>query len=133
MPAPISPANAITSAFDAMPDELRPLLLDLRARIHSIASEDPRLGHVIETLKWGQPSLTTAGRKAGTPIRLGVTKDGQAAIFVHCQSPVIPRLAAHLPPEIKLDGTRALHLPSNMQADHPALTDFIRTALSYRL
>lgn len=94
----------ITPAFAAYPNSLRPQLLALRDLIHHTAAglNLP----ITESLKWGQPSFAAP---QGTPIRLGVSKSGHPALFVHCQTTVIRDFAA-LHPEFTYDGNRAIHL-----------------------
>ncbi len=133
-PTPPFLNDAITRAFAAFPDGPRDQLLQVRAQIFDLAAADPRIGPVGEALKWGQPSYASLRPRVGTPIRLGITKAGRAALFVHCQSSVIAQIAPLLPPDFDLDGTRALHLSDHPKAaSHPIVGAFLRTSLTYRL
>lgn len=133
MTCPPFPDARLAAAFTAFPDQIRTLLLDVRTLIFDIAAETSGVGAIAESLKWGQPSYTTRDTKTATPIRLGVTGDGKPAVFAHCQSGVIAHVAPLAPPEFEIDGTRALHLPHDVAADHPLIVETIRTALTYRL
>ena len=83
---------AVEAAFDAFPSEVRGRLLEVRETIFDTAKGIQGLGPVLETLKWGQPAYLTPICKSGTTLRLGVPKRGGYALFVHCQTRVIPEL-----------------------------------------
>lgn len=119
---------AVQAVFDAAPRHL----LTLRALIFDIAATLP-VGRIEESLKWGQPSYNTPDTKAATPIRLGVTKGGDVAIFTHCQSTVMSDFRALAPPDMRFDGNRALHLDPDQPVPVDAITPLIRAALTYRL
>ena len=128
-PSPIPPVQA---AYDAMPSASRDTLLAVRAMIYDLAADLP-VGRIEETLKWGQPSYATPDTKAATPIRLGVTKTGTAAIFTHCQSSVMADFQAICSPDLIFDGNRALHLPADAMPPLKNLTPLLHAALTYRL
>lgn len=123
---------AVRAAFDAVPPDARTGLLTLRDLIFDTADELP-VGRVAESLKWGQPSYATPDTKSATPIRLGVVKSGDLAIFTHCQSTVMGDFRNLAPPDMQFDGNRALHLPANRPIPLAELTPLIRAALTYRL
>ncbi|MEM7544612.1 MAG: DUF1801 domain-containing protein [Pseudomonadota bacterium] len=85
---------------------------------------------LVEELKWGQPSLRPVP-KAGTPLRLGHTKSGELALFVHCATSLIANWAeacALRGQPARIEGTRALIIdPDDMAVAAP----FIRQALTY--
>ena len=120
---------AVSAAFEALEPALRAQLLDLRALIYDTAAglDIPPLD---ESLRWGQPSYTTP---KSTPIRLGATKTGTAAIFTHCQSRVIPDFRALFPNAFTYDGTRAVHLDPSAALQKDSLQLLITAALAYRL
>ncbi len=83
-------------------------LLRLRQLIFDTAAETPEAGRVEEALRWGQPSYLTRECKTGSTIRLGVPKGARFALFVHCQSRLIPEFASAFPAWDWFDGTRAV-------------------------
>ncbi|MGB0800067.1 MAG: DUF1801 domain-containing protein, partial [Planktomarina sp.] len=85
-----------------------------------------------ETRKWGQPSFTDPGRKLGTPIRIGQTKSGDAALFVHCQTTVVADFRATVGQDLRYDGNRALLIGDEHEVPSPILRAFITAALTYR-
>lgn len=123
---------AVTAVFDNLAPPVRAHLLILRALIFDIAATLP-VGRIEESLKWGQPSYTTPDTKSATPIRLGVTKGGDVAIFTHCQSSVMSDFRALAPPDMRFDGNRALHLSPDQPVPADAVAPLIRAALTYRL
>lgn len=119
----------IKAAFAAFPDPARTHLRHLRALIFEVAATLP-IGPLSESLKWGQPSYTTA---KSTPIRLALTKDLDIAILAHCQSTVISDFRDIARPDMRFDGNRALLLDAGSMPEPAAITPLIRAALSYRL
>lgn len=124
--------NRARDAFAAFPRPARETLMAVRTLIYDIADTLP-VGRIAETTKWGQPSYSTPETKSATPIRLGVTKSGQAAIFTHCQSSVMSDFRALASVDLEFDGNRALHLPRHQPPPLDELAPLIRAALTYRL
>ncbi|WGW04803.1 DUF1801 domain-containing protein [Tropicibacter oceani] len=121
---------SVAPAFEAFPERERSALLAIRSRILSLAAEDPRIGPLHESLKWGQPSYAS---KVGTPLRLGLPKSGGVAIFCHCQTRVIADHRALFGTAFRYDGNRALLIDPDSPPDPQALDALIRSALTYRL
>ncbi|WP_323776044.1 DUF1801 domain-containing protein [Leisingera sp.] len=127
-----SPAE-IEAAF-AVPDPLaREGLLRLRQLIVKTASETPEAGRVEEVLRWGQPSYITPETKTGSTIRLGVPKDARFALFVHCQSRLIPEFAAAFPAWDRFEGTRAVLFNDPAEVEPIRHGWLIKRALTYRI
>ena len=125
-------SSAARDAFAAFPQPARDRLLAIRALIYEIGAALP-VGRIEESLKWGQSSYATPATKAATPIRLGLTKSGDAAVFTHCQSTVMADFRALAPANMVFDGNRAVHLPADQEPPLDELSPLIRAALSYRL
>lgn len=126
-------SQRIATVFEGFPSPERAKLLALRALIFETAASLPQIGQIEETLKWGQPAYLTSQTKSGTTIRLGVQKQGGAALFIHCQTTVIPEFQHMFPDEFTFDGTRAVHI---RKVDTPTLQKLkmlITRALSYHL
>ena len=123
---------SVADAFGAFPDPVRDQLLQARALIFDVVASHPELGHVEETLKWGQPSYNLPASKSGTPIRLGLTKSGSAAVFTHCQTKVMAEFQAIADPSFEFDGNRAFLLPEGEEVPKAALAQLIESALTYR-
>ncbi|MBL4807218.1 MAG: DUF1801 domain-containing protein [Rhodobacteraceae bacterium] len=106
------------------------MLLALRQLIFDVASENPDIGDISETLKWGQPSYTTV-KKSGSPIRLGVPKPGGFAIYCHCQTTLINDFAALFDRDFKFDGNRAVLFADGETPDLEKIRLLILAALTY--
>lgn len=130
-PAP-PPTPAVKAALAGHDGDARAHILALRDLIYEVAETLP-VGRIDESLKWGQPSYTTADIKAATPIRLGVTKDGDVAVLTHCQSTVMSDFRALAPQDMRFDGNRALLLDPAAPLPTEAIVPLIRAALTYRL
>lgn len=131
MKQPFSSAAA-RDAFAAFPQPARDALLGVRTLIYDIGATLP-VGRIEESTKWGQPSYNTPDTKSATPIRLGLSKAGDPAIFTYCQSSVMGDFRALAPPHLQFDGNRAVHLPVDQPPPLDELTPLIRAALTYRL
>jgi hypothetical protein len=118
----------VKAAFAAFPEPARTDLRHLRALIFEVAATLP-IGPLSESLKWGQPSYTTA---KSTPIRLALTKDSDIAILTHCQSTVISDFRAIAPPDMRFDGNRALLLDAGTMLEPAAITPLITTMIADR-
>lgn len=108
-------------------------MLKIRDLIIDAAKADSRIGEVSETLKWGQPSYIPRAPKTGTPIRLGVPKVGEFAIFVHCQTTVISEFRSLFPDDFTYDGNRAVIFSGVQEIVPSKVTLIIQRALTYRL
>ena len=126
-------SNEIQTAFDLPEPDVRHGLLALRQLIFDTAAALPQVGPLTEALRWGQPSYITEQSKTGTPIRLGVPKIGGFALFVHCQSRVIPEYLAKFPAWDRIDGTRAVLFERPTDIEPLRHGWLIERALTYKL
>ncbi|NSY38728.1 DUF1801 domain-containing protein [Leisingera sp. ANG59] len=108
-------------------------LLRLRQLIFDTAAETPEAGRVEEVLRWGQPSYIMPETKAGSTIRLGVPKGARFALFVHCQSRLIPEFAAAFPAWDRFEGTRAVLFDDPQQVEPLRHGWLIKRALTYKI
>ena len=110
----------VEEVFDLKDEEARRGLLALRELIFETAAENPAVGRVEETLRWGQPAYLTPDSKSGSTLRLGVPKGARFGLFVHCQSRLIPEYLVTFPAWDRVEGTRAVLF------DHPDEVERIR-------
>lgn len=124
--------KAVAAVFDQYSEPTRTALLDLRELVFQTAAETDGVGEISETLKWGQPSYLTPQTKSGTTIRFGAdaAKDGDYAMFVHCQTNLVSQWREHYP-ELNYSGTRALNLNSGATLQVDAVKHCIALALTY--
>ncbi|MDF1735868.1 MAG: DUF1801 domain-containing protein [Minwuia sp.] len=124
----------VRAAFDAFPDAFHQPLHDLRRLILETAEDDPRVGPLQETLKWGQPSWLPARPRVGTTIRLGTDRAGaHLALFFHCQTSVIRDFRSGPGKDMRFDGNRAILLDPGAPLPRELLRLPIRHALTYHL
>ncbi|MDF1729967.1 MAG: DUF1801 domain-containing protein [Minwuia sp.] len=124
----------VRAAFEAFPDAFHQPLRDLRQLILETAEEDPRIGTLRETLKWGQPSWLPARPRVGTTIRLGADRPGaHLALFFHCQTSVIRDFRNGPGRDMRFDGNRAILLDPDSPLPRDLLRLPIRHALTYHL
>lgn len=123
----------VERTFESADREARKGLLTLRALIFESAKALPQAGRVEETLRWGQPAYLTPDTKAGTTLRLGPHKQARFALFVLCQSRVIPDYIAAFPAWDRIDGTRAVLFDCAEEVEPLRHGWLIRHALTYHL
>lgn len=131
MTTPVDPA--VKAAYDAMPAPQRALALSLRDLVLSVAADTPAAGPISETLKWGQPTFATAATKAGSPLRIGVTKAGDVGLFAHCATTIISDYAATFPGADRIDGKRGVLFARAEEIVPDRLRLLIRHGLTYHL
>lgn len=123
----------VAAAFDKVNPTLRRGLLRLRDMVFDIATDDPRIGPVMETLRWRQPAYLTPVSKSGTTLRLGLAKTGEMALFVHCRTCLISDYKAAFPGRDRIEGTRAVLFDTPDSIDPMRHGWLIRRALTYHL
>jgi len=124
----------LVAAFDAVADPLaRTGLLHLRRLVFETAAELPQIGHLQESLRWGQPAYLTPDTKAATTLRLGVPKTARFALFVHCRTSLISDFTAAFPGWDRVEGNRAVLFDDIAQVDPVRHGWLIRRALTYHL
>lgn len=78
----------IEAAFARHAPPLRAALMHLRDLIFAVAERTPNTGHLVETLKWGQPAYLTEKPKSGTTIRIDADNayGSDYALYVPCST-----------------------------------------------
>ncbi len=121
----------VAAAFDALPDSVRPQLLEMRDLLFDVAARTDGIGEVVETLKWGQPSYLTVRPKSGSTVRLGVSKDGRPAMFCHCQTTLVGEYRNLYHSAFDFEGNRAVILKEEVALPVAELQHCIALALTY--
>ena len=125
----------VQAAFDAFPPEVRHRLADIRATIFDVAGEDPRIGPVTETLKWGEPAYLTEATGSGSTIRLGWPRRApdHAAIYFICRTTLVDDFRERFGGTFQYEGTRAVLLPVGREIARPEIGTMLSMALTYHL
>ena len=122
----------VESVIADYPDAVRERILELRAHVWDVAAEDPAIGPLTETLKWGQPSYLTAVPKTGTTVRIDRIGSGEdVAIFTHCQTSLVEEFVESHGDLLETDGTRAVIIPATGEVPWEAVREHVRSALLY--
>lgn len=124
--------DAVRVAFDAIPEQDRAGLLQLRDLIFETAERLDTVPSVTEDLRWGQPAYLTPAR-VGSTIRLGQPKTGGFALYAHCQTTIISDFAEAYPGWDQFDGNRAVLFTDTKQIDPVRHGALIESALTYHL
>lgn len=123
----------VEAAFDVADPVARAGLLALRQLIFDTAAQTPEVGGVEEALRWGQPAYLTRQRETGSTLRLGIPKSARFALFVHCQSQLIPEFIRMFPAWDRIEGTRAVLFDDPAEVEPIRHGWLIRRALTYHI
>ena len=125
---------AVAAVFAACPAGTRKRLLALRALVLDVAAKTEGVGPLTETLKWGQPSYLTEETKSGTTVRIDRLKKGDGyALYVHCQSGLVPKFRELYSDTFRYEGKRALLFDTDARLPLPELRHCIGLALTHHL
>ena len=118
----------VAAVFAAFPDDVRPLLFEVRAMIFATAS-----GTLVETLKWGQAAYLPATARTGTTVRLDalMREPGRYAIFVNCKTDIVERCRSLYPDAFEYRGNRALVLDTALPQPREPIAHALDMALNY--
>jgi hypothetical protein len=124
---------AVAQFFEICPPKIRRQLLALRKIIFDVAASTEGVGHLEETLKWGEPAYITSQTKSGSTIRLGWKKSSptQYAIYFNCQTNLVESFRTLFPDEFKFQGNRAIVFDDDEVVPKDAVCFCIAAALTY--
>ncbi|MEL7111673.1 MAG: DUF1801 domain-containing protein [Pseudomonadota bacterium] len=129
-----APPPEVATALRACPDRAAPHVKALRHLILDTARTTPQVGHVRETLKWGEPAYLTQAPKTGTTLRLGWDESGaHARLFVPCQTTLIESWRSHYHKTLHFVGNREVSMPTDQPLPRAELQHCIAMALTYHL
>lgn len=125
----------VLSAFDAFSPEVRHRLAEIRTMILRVANDDPRIGVVTETLKWGEPAYLTEASGSGSTIRLGGPKKvpDQVALYFICRTTLVDEFRERFGEGFQYEGTRAVLLPVTGEFETVQVEFMLARALTYHL
>ncbi|MGE5147580.1 MAG: DUF1801 domain-containing protein [Candidatus Eiseniibacteriota bacterium] len=131
---PFSDAR-VAAVFAAFPDDLRARLLELRGLILDTARATPRIGELVETLKWGEPAYLPKTPRVGTTVRINALKGStdRFAVYFHCQTTLVETFRELYPDVFSFRDNRALVFAARERLPARALRHCIALALTYHL
>ena len=125
---------AVAAVFKAYPAGMRKRVLALRELVFDVAAKTEGVGPLTETLKWGQPSYLTEETKSGTTVRIDRLKKADGyALYVHCQSGLVPKFRDLYADTFRYEGKRALLFDTDARLPLPELRHCIGLALTHHL
>lgn len=125
----------VAEVFDGFPSEARRLLGELRTLIFATAEDNPAIGVLTETLKWGEPAYLTEETKSGSTVRLGWKSGTPSTVFIYfnCRTDLVGRFRALFGDQLTYEGNRAVALPVADAVPRDLLQICIEAALTYHL
>ena len=134
-PAAMSPVldQRVADKFASYPAGVRAQLLDMRALILETAAEDPAIGPLEETLKWGEPAYLTTQSGSGSTLRIDwkTKAPDRYAIYFNCKTTLIQAFRTIFPGEFRFEGNRAIVFMTDEAVPMAALKFCIGAALTY--
>ena len=121
--------------FGRLPEEMAGALRNLRALILETAAENPAVGPLQETLKWGEPAFLPSASKSGTTVRINAHKNSrtQYAFYVHCSTDLVERYKALYGDVLQFEGSRAVLFDLSDALPVDAVKHCVAMALTYHL
>ena len=106
-----APPPAVADAFARFPEAARAKLMAARDQVFAAAADDPRVGELTETLKWGEPAYLTATTRSGSTVRLGLAgKPAESAMLLNCRTGLVEEIRARYGDLFRYAGTRGVLL-----------------------
>ncbi|MEL7119987.1 MAG: DUF1801 domain-containing protein [Bacteroidota bacterium] len=124
----INPAAALK--FQDYPADVKEKLNHLRTLIIEVATKDPKITSMEETLKWGEPSYLV---KKGSTIRIDWKEKSpeQYAMYFKCTSQLVPTFKEVFGDLFTYENTRAILFDLKEEVPEEELKACIALALNY--
>ena len=99
----------IAAAIARWPTPAKTAFRAIRDILFRAAADQPAVGALTETLKWGEPAYLTAASKSGTTVRLAwkPATPAHLSVLLHCRTTLIGELRDIYPHTFIYQGTRA--------------------------
>lgn len=120
----------IEAKYTSFAPAIRDKLLALR-EIAFATAETHKVGPLIESLKWGQPSFSTS-TKSGSTFRLDETKNGKYALYFLCQTSLIETFRELYPDRFAFEGNRAIIFSLEKPYRQEDVAHCMALAMTYR-
>jgi Domain of unknown function (DU1801) len=125
--------QAAKEVFESYPASMRAKLLVLRELIFDTAASIEGVGQLDETLKWGEPTYSTATSKTGSPVRIAykASRPTQYAMYFICHTNLVETFKTMFPNDFKFEGNRAIVFEAADSIPTQELSWCITAALTY--
>lgn len=126
---------SVQAVFDDYSGVIRDKLFALRDLIFGVVAENPEIGDIEETLKWGQISYRPIKKRVGTTIRIGQQKDSDTgyALYVPCSTSLLDTYRQMFSDTLEYEGDRAILLSTEHDIPEDLIKQCIHLALTYHL
>jgi hypothetical protein len=105
---------------------VRSLIFETAARVEGV-------GHLTETLKWGEPAYLTEATGSGSTIRLGWFRSSErdCAVLFNCRTTLVDDFRDWFPDAFAYEKNRAILLDSSEPLPQAPLSACLGMALTY--
>ena len=105
----------------------------LRVLIFEAASEQPIIGPLEESVKWGEASFTPVRKNVGSSVRIQPRKNGDVALMFICTTGLVERFAETYPGVFNVEGKRALVFSKSAIIPNAETKHAIAMALTFKV
>jgi len=114
------------------PDATQVHFSDLRRIAHDVAHAAD-IGHLSESLKWGQPAWRPARLRIGSTLRVdwSPAAPDRLMAFVDCKTDLAAQMSTRFPGQFHNDGRRALAFDLDVPVDRDAVWQLAHLTFTY--
>ena len=107
-----SAPKLITKVVASYPELAQQRFFEIRHILLSTAMDNPQVGKLQETLKWGEPAYLTSQTKTGTTIRVAwkAKHPEYIGIYFNCRTSLVATIKDLFPNDFRFEGSRGLLL-----------------------
>ncbi len=98
--------------YSQYPVDVRSKCIVIRSMIFEAAKKDPRIGPILETLRWGEPAYIPRQTKSGAMVRVHwkASVPDQIGLYFLCQTDLVRRFKSKFGSTLNIEGNRAIVL-----------------------
>ncbi len=124
----------VGARFKQYPKNVKGHMQRFRELILDVAQNNPEIGELEETTKWGEPAYLTTATGSRTTVRIDWKEKSpdSVALFVNCQTTLLDQYRG-LFPELDYDGNRAVRFPLAQPLPEQEIRVLVDLALRYHL
>lgn len=131
----IQMSKTVKALFDNYPDHIRSKMLVLRELIFEVASKDPKIGPIEETIKWGEPSYIPSKSKSGVAVRIDwkAKSPDKYFLFFNCKTSLVSDFRSMFGIALEFEKNRAISLDIDKPIPEVIIRECVRMAFTYNL